>query len=209
MSIEKKPGKGLTIKLGDYTQMSAFASGPLMWSPACQSVLQSSFGRLFPVMRQSSNAEYVTASLLENGREELGYSIALNENGSAPQTQLSGMDPAELKLLAAAISSLIEKMNDPRIDGNTASMLRNFTLPDPIKHPEMYRLYGCLPGRRKLAILWGLKSKSATNYIPLKDYDVNKVFACYKPLPVKMILIGAIAAIVILITLVIALICAI
>ena len=171
MSIVKIPNKGLEIDMEDFIRLRPYMDAPDFWHLDNQNQLRKWLAPFLPKMDYDVVTGKVTATLTEDGQEWLSQSEEVKE-GNFPIEQLASLNKT--------LEDLRKKVDSQDVDENVRTLIKAFSLPDPVTSPEMYRIFTPSAPRGKkaqprLAILWGMEKK-ANSSIPVTKMEVAKAF---------------------------------
>jgi hypothetical protein len=150
LSIE--PNNGVRLKLANYFLIRTSQTGGEFWSHENQQIIRQSMGDFLPKAEQDGSNSVLFQHFVD-GREACSNSLPIGPSNP--------LDPAELARVKLAVATLKQKAADPHCDPNARKFIESFRLPDPVKDPELYRIYGS-SGKRKLIVLWGLEKEEGT-----------------------------------------------
>ncbi len=156
MAIRQLSSKGLAIELDTYVRLRAFQTGGEFWSLENQPIVREGLEEFFPRMEVQSDGKSVVCQLFIKGKE-----VASTSRSSEKE----GIPKSEEKRLKEAVAKLKERASADGVDDTTRTILDNFTLPNPRKDPELYRLYGSR-FRPKLLVVWGCEKETGTSIPP-------------------------------------------
>ncbi len=146
--------------------------GAEFWFDSYQSLLREAFAPLLPCMEFIPERNVVRVSLHVKGKEVMGTSRPM----SAAQLNLTA---AQNELLRNKIQSFNSSMSRSDINPDFRIVGESFALPDPLIHPELYRIYGS-PQDPQLAIIWGMEKEPDSSLAPLNAanrFKVDKLLA--------------------------------
>jgi hypothetical protein len=153
-SIERIEGKGLKLHLGAFKTLKAFQAGGQYWEHQSQSSIREYMGSFLPLMQVQEDGESVLCQLFVGGKEVASESRPAK---GIPKAQLIKLDTSVKNLKARALA--------PDVDTNVKKIIEAFKLPDPIKDPELYRLYGSR-WNPKLMVVWGCEKEEGSSLAP-------------------------------------------
>jgi len=159
---------GLWVQVGtngSYRKLRAAQNGLYFWDEVSQQVILDSVGEFLPHVREIVNDgnSYGVFQKVVDGKEVCSTSSPI----------ASEKLPRELLASArAAVSCLRGKLNSPALTPEARLLIEKFTLPDPARLPECYRIYRSKSGK-KLIILWGCENTHADSIAP--DLALSKL----------------------------------
>ena len=156
MAIRQLSSKGLGIDLEEYVRLRAFQTGGEFWSQENQQIIREGLEEFFPRMEVQPDGKSVVCQLFVKGKE-----VASTSRSSEKE----GIPRSEEKRLKEAVAMLKEKAQNEGVDDSTRTVLSNFSLPNPKKDPELYRLYGSR-FNPKLLVIWGCEKEEGTSIPP-------------------------------------------
>ena len=161
MSLTIEPKKGIRLTLNQYSAIKTWQGGGKFREHDFQlTVRQGALQEVLPWV--TDEGAVVLYEQLVDGSEMVSASIDSGVRNKVPAAQIDR--------LRRALNELKAKAEDPHCDANKRRMIEAFRLPDPLKDPELYRLYGS--GRKKrLLVLWGVEKDAGSAIAPLKALD--------------------------------------
>ena len=179
--IERIQGKGLKLSLSTFKKLKAFQAGGQYWEHQSQSSIREYMGDFLPLMQVEEDGESVLCQMFVSGKEVASES-----------RKAKGIPSAQRKKLEISIQNLKDKASSPDVDTNVKKIIEAFMLPDPIKDPELYRLYGSR-WNPKLMVVWGCEKEAGTSLAPEEaSHRVAKeslIGGLFRKLPIILILI--------------------
>ncbi len=172
IDIKPIPGQGLEISMHGCIRLRLQHGGAEFWIDSYQSLLRETFAPLLPRMEFIPERNVVRVSLHINGEEVMGTSRPM----SAAQLHLTA---AQDELLRGKIRHFSTSLSRSDINPDFRIVGESFVLPDPLIHPELYRIYGS-PHDPQLAIIWGMEKVPDSSLAPATAagrFKVDKVLA--------------------------------
>ncbi len=160
MPLKPVPDQGLELPLGEYQKLRAFQGGGWYWDHHHQQTIRECLGEFLPRVEETGGGERGGALFQHfvHGREAAARSRPIAAGGDR-------VPRGELRRLHRALETLKRKAADPGTDRDAKRIIESFTLPDPAKDPELYRLHGP-PWRRRLLVLWGCEREAGSSVAP-------------------------------------------
>ncbi len=158
MPLSIEPKKGIRLQLTGYSPIRSWQGGGKFWEHDYQLTIRQ--GRLAEFLpRALEEGDSVRYEQIIDNQEAASASVPLTRVDEAPATQIAA--------LRAALDELKVKAEDPLCDHTKRRIIEAFRLPDPVKDPELYRLYG--KGRhQRLLVLWGVEKEVGSALMPLQ-----------------------------------------
>ncbi len=157
-----QPDSGIRLNLSNYYRIRTWQGGGEFWEYNNQQLIRDALGQFLPrATVDASNS--VLFQHYEGGKEICSQSQPVTAANSLPRDQLD--------LLRTALIEFKAKTQDPKCDPDARKLIDCFRLPDPIKDPELYRIYGS--GRNKrLIVVWGAEKEVDSAVPPLEAINM-------------------------------------
>lgn len=158
MPIESDPPFGLNIDLKEFGPTRAFQSGGEFWDTHYQDIIRKHLGEYLPAVKKGTSSGRNIARFTRIGRQ----------HGGLWASKPVGTRPVPVHLIRGLAKAWVDfeiSAGKPGVQPHAKELIEAFTLPDPSKDPELYRLSGPFFSR-KLHILWGCERGKKTSVPP-------------------------------------------
>lgn len=156
MPLKPIPDHGLELSVGEYHKLKAFQGGGHYWDHHHQQTIRECLGEFLPRVEETGGGALFQHFV--HNREAAAHSKPVAAGGDR-------VPKGELQRLHRALETLKRKAADPNTDKDARRIIESFTLPDPAKDPELYRLHGP-PWKRRLLVLWGCEREVGSSVAP-------------------------------------------